>query len=111
MNVKHRCHVKALSENLELGLIGGLLASGVDALWVVMDSYHNGITWYYVVIFSGLFLSSVGLTVALVRHHKANFKHQLGLMFIFKRNVCKAKSRKIRHSGLPIKKKSNTASN
>lgn len=98
--LKTRCHIRALSENLELGLIGGVLASGVDTLWVVMDSYHNGISWYYATIFVGLLISTVALAMALARHHRNNFKEQLGLLFMFKKNVCKSKHRKVRHSSL-----------
>jgi len=49
-SVTRKCHMKALSENLELGLIGGLLASSVDTLWVIMDMIHNGLQWHYPII-------------------------------------------------------------
>jgi hypothetical protein len=92
-----KCHLKALSENIELGLIGGVLASGVDTLWVVMDMCANGLHWHYPVILIGLVLSTLVLSFALVRHHRASFKQQLGLVYMFKKDVCKAKNRKARH--------------
>jgi hypothetical protein len=106
MRVTSRCHIKALSENLELGLIGGVLASAVDSFWVVCDIYHNGMSTHYMIILTTLLLSTLILTIATVRHHRSNVKQQLGLLYVFKKNVCRAKNRKARHSlKLPIRGK------
>lgn len=93
-SVKRKCHMKALAENLELGLIGGLLASGVDSLWVVMDMLHNGVHWHYIIILIGLTLSTIVLTIALIRHHKSNVKNQLGVMYTSKLAVVKRKMKR-----------------
>jgi len=96
--VQRKCHTKALTENLELGLIGGVLASAVDSFWVVTDMMHNGIHLHYTLILTILIISTIILTVALVRHHRSSFKNELGLMYAFKKDVCKAKCRKARHT-------------
>jgi predicted membrane protein len=95
-SVTRKCHMKALSENLELGLIGGLLASSVDTLWVIMDMIHNGLQWHYPIILIGLLLSTIILVVALVRHHRNNVKQQLGSLYAFKKSVVRCKRRNMK---------------
>lgn len=95
--LRTKCHVKAMSENLELGLIGGVLASGIDSFWVVMDMIANGGHTHYYIILTTLLISTVVLITALVRHHRSNVKEQLGLLYAFKKDICKAKCRKARH--------------
>lgn len=96
MNVRRRCHLKAISENLELGLIGGVLASGIDSFWVVMDMIHNGVHTHYIVILTTLVISTYILSVALIRHHKNNVRQQIGIVYISKKEIVKAKNRHLR---------------
>lgn len=91
--IKKQCHLKAISENLELGLIGGLLASAFDSLWVVMDMIHNGIHLHYVLILSALVVSTIMLTVALIRHHNSNVKNHMGMLYNTKKQLNKYKMR------------------
>lgn len=96
MSVKRKCHMKALAETLELSLIGGLLASSVDLLWIVSDILHNGLKAHYFIIFIGLFLSTIILTISLVRHHRDNYKKEIGMLYKTKLNI--AKHRKKLHN-------------
>jgi hypothetical protein len=83
--------MKALAETLELSLIGGLLASSVDLLWVCMDILHNGVSAHYVIIFIGLFLATGVLSVSLKRHHQDNYKKEIGMLYKTKLNIAKHK--------------------
>ena len=88
-----QCHLKAIAENLELGLIGGVLASGIDSFWVVTDILNNGVNIRYIFILSTLLLSTFILSVSLIRHHKCNFKYQVGMVYASKKAVIKAKNK------------------
>lgn len=79
--VERRCHHRALSENVELGLIGGALASGVDCFWVIMDMHTNGIHGHYIIILTGLFFSFILLTITAVRQHRVNVKDNFKAMY------------------------------
>lgn len=92
--LKRKCHLQALSENLELGLIGGLLASSVDSLWVIMDMIHNGVHWYYIIILLGLLTSTLAIAIALQRHHVNNVKQQIGIIYRAKKELL---HRKLKH--------------
>ena len=92
-SVKSKCHLNAISENLELGLIAGVLSCGIDTLWCVMDTIHNGIHWHYILITTVLLLATAILSVALVRHHKNNVKQEVGALLAFKKHLNKCKNR------------------
>lgn len=91
--VKRKCHLKALSENLELGLIAGVLSCGVDTFWCVMEALHDGLTIHRSIIITVLLFSTLILTVALVRHHRNNVKQEIGALIMLKKNVLKCKNR------------------
>lgn len=93
-SVKRKCHVKALSENLELSLIGGVSASGIDSYWVIMDTIHNGIQWHYIIIFIGLMLSTGLLSVALRRQHVCNVRQALSELSKCKKDRLKLKTKR-----------------
>lgn len=99
MNRIHKqCHLKACAENLELGLIGGVLASGVDSFWVITDMMHNGVSGHYIFILAVLLVSTGVLCAALIRHHMSNFKQQMGLIYNSKKAMVKAKNKHIRRA-------------
>lgn len=95
-NLKRKCHAKALSENLELGLIGGLMASVIDTFWCITDMMHNGIQAHYLIITAVLIISSIILSVALIRHHKNNVKQEIGAIYVLKKDILKIKQRRSR---------------
>jgi len=98
--VYKQCHLKAMAENLELGLIGGVLASGIDSFWVVTDMISNGVSAHYIFILIILVMSTIVLSIALVRHHRSNVKHQVGLIYDSKKALVKAKNRHFRKGAL-----------
>ena len=91
-----QCHLKAIAENLELGLIGGVLASGIDGFWVATDMISNGVSAHYIFILIILVISTIVMSIALVRHHRSNVKHQVGLIYASKKAIIKAKNRHLR---------------
>lgn len=95
-NLKRKCHVKALSENLELGLIGGLMASVIDTFWCLTDMLHNGVQVHYLLIITVLIISSIVLSVALIRHHRNNVRQEIGALYSLKKEILRSKQKRNR---------------
>ncbi len=93
-SIKKQCHLKAMAETLEISLMGGLLASSFDTLWILMDMKSNGIQVHYVVILVALILSTILMSVALIRHHRINVRNQLGAVYALKKQVIRCKNRR-----------------
>lgn len=88
-SVKKQCHLKAISENFELALLGGVLASGFDTVWVICDIAANGLSTHYVFILVALLLSTALISVALVRHHMINVHNSIGTIYELKKQLIK----------------------
>lgn len=72
-SIKNQTHIKALTEVIEMSLIAGTMATGIDTFWAIMDCIHNGLHWYYILIICVLSIATLLVGAATVKHHKNNF--------------------------------------
>lgn len=94
-SIKHRIHIQALSEVIEMSLIAGTLATGIDTFWAIMDCIHNGVSWYYILIICTLSISTILVGSATVKHHKDNFNKILKEIYNSKLLIVKRKKHKL----------------
>lgn len=71
-----KTHLKAFLTNFEIACEAGVLALVSDLLWVVHDVLQNGLSLWYVTIFSGLSIGTILTAFALYRHHRY-YTHRL----------------------------------
>lgn len=91
MNCRTKCHRQAMSEVMELTIIGGLIALVADCAWMAHDIYENGMSLWYLVVAIGL-VTGTGITaIALHKHHQHNYKTIAKNLLASKLKIQKAK--------------------
>lgn len=99
MKIKTKCHLKTLSETVELGLIASVAALMADLGWLTKDIVHNGFTAGYLGVGLGLLGGLLMTGYALYYHHKNGMKTKLQELYKTKLERIAAKKKRLAKKG------------
>jgi len=77
MRLTTKCHLKALSNTVELSLAASVTALVADVCWLAHDVITNGMSVTYAAVGTGLVIGLSVTVYAMIRHHKDSVKGDL----------------------------------
>lgn len=99
MKITTRCHLRTLSETVELGLIASVAALTADLGWLTKDIIHNGFTAGYLGVGIGLLGGLLLTGYALFYHHRNGMKTKLQELYKTKLERIAAKKKRFEKRG------------